>query len=177
MTRLFAIFIVILMSFPAMAMTSDERTTLRAQLLNNLKSAKTEAEGRAAENAIRYFWLKGPDIDATAKLLTAIQARRHYDFSKAMLILNKLIADTPDYAEAYNQRAFLYFLLRKYDKSLEDIEITLAKEPMHFGAITGRAIIFLHQGRSQLARKSLIQAIGIHPWLRERVFLTRIPAS
>ncbi len=177
MTRLLAIFIVILMSLPAVAMTSDERTALRAKLLNNLKSAKTEAEGRSAENAIRYFWLKGPNMEATTKLLTAIQARRHYNFKRALAILDQLIIETPDYVEAYNQRAFLYFLLRQYDKSLENLEITLAKEPKHFGAITGRAIIFLHQGRVQLARKSLLEAVSIHPWLRERAFLARIPAS
>ncbi len=177
MTRLLAIFIVILMSLPALAMTSDERTTLRAQLLNNLKSAKTEAEGRHAETAMRHFWLKGPDMNATVKLLTAIQARRHYDFPKALALLDTLIAEAPDYSEAYNQRAFVYFLMKKYDKSLDNLALTLEKEPNHFGAMTGRAIIFLHQGRTRLARKALIEAIEVHPWLRERGFLARIPAS
>ena len=174
MTRLFCIFIVLLFSSPSYSAPTDVQISERVKLLNNLKSATTEVEGRIAERAIRYFWLQGPTQDVTRRLYRAIYIRSNHDFDNAIKLLDAIIVEAPEYSEAYNQRAFIYFLQRKFDKALADLKITLQLEPNHFGALTGRAIIFLHQGRIKLARSSLQEAVRIHPWLKERSFLSRL---
>lgn len=174
MTRILCLFTILLFSFPVFAAPSNVQTTERVKLLNNLKAATTEVEGRIAERAIRYFWLKGPNQDITRRLYRAIYIRSNHDFDNAIKILDSIIAEAPDYTEAYNQRAFIYFLQRKFDKALADLSITLQQEPNHFGALTGQAIIFLHQGRTKLAKNALQEAVRIHPWLKERHFLSRL---
>ncbi|MBN9346959.1 MAG: tetratricopeptide repeat protein, partial [Devosia sp.] len=75
-----------------------------------------------------------------------------------------------DYAEGWNQRATVYFMLGDYDASLDDIAHVLAIEPRHYGALSGRVLIYLKQGRYDDARADMIAALAIHPYLRERRF-------
>ncbi len=174
MTRLYLSILILLFITPAFAVTTTPQQSEREALLKNLKSAKTEIEGQLAERALRRYWPQGPTPAITSQLFSAIYTRSNHDFENAIKIINKIIANAPEYAEAYNQRAFVYFLQRKYDKALEDIAKVLELEPKHFAALTGRAIIFLHQGRIKLARQSLQAAVDIHPWLKERKFLSRM---
>ncbi len=175
MTRIMTLFVIMLISVPVLAKADRDYQSTRTKLLADLKAAKTEAQGQAAEDAIRRFWFKGPTNEITSKLNMAIRARRFYNFEKAVKIINSIIAANPEYFEAYNQRAFVYFLQEKYDKALEDVALTLGRGPKHFAAMAGKAIIFLRQGRLELARRALLRAVEIHPWLRERLFLNSLP--
>jgi len=98
----------------------------------------------------------------------AMRERRSYNFSGALKILNRVIDRTPDYAEAWNQRATVYFQQTEYEKSLQDIARTLELEPRHFGAMAGRALIRLRQNKPALAHQNILQALRLHPYLPER---------
>ena len=98
----------------------------------------------------------------------ALQKRRGYDFNGAIEILNKVIELNPNFAEAWNQRATVYFNQEKYEESLADIAKTLELEPRHFGSLAGRAVIRLRQLKNALARQSVVEAMNYHPFLRER---------
>lgn len=65
-------------------------------------------------------------------------------------------------------RATAYFLRGAYEKSLADIEKTLALEPRHFGALAGRGLIFHTLGKRDEALEAIKAALDIHPWLAER---------
>ncbi|WP_162901612.1 tetratricopeptide repeat protein [Breoghania sp. L-A4] len=144
----------------------------RDKLFETLKSAPDERSGRQAENAIWQFWVRSaPTPEIEARLTEAMRARSSYDFETARGILDEVIRNAPDYAEGWNQRAFILFLQNKPDKSLEDIDRCLELEPRHFGALAGKANILMMQGRVELAQKALRQAIDIHPWLKERRML------
>ena len=93
-----------------------------------------------------------------------MRMRGQYDFQGARDLLDEVIAEAPDYAEGWNQRAFVLFLQGNYEASLEDIDKTLALEPRHFGALSGKAMIFMTLGRVKLGQETLRQAVEIHPY-------------
>ena len=82
--------------------------------------------------------------------------------------LDGVVAEYPDYAEGWNQRATVHYLLDNLDASLADIEKVLAIEPRHYGALSGRVLIYLKQGKHAEALRDMIAALAIHPYLSER---------
>ena len=65
-------------------------------------------------------------------------------YREAIEVLNNIILQFPDYSEAYNKRATVYFILGDYNSSMEDIKSTLNLEPRHFGALDGMARILFY---------------------------------
>ena len=65
------------------------------------------------------------------------------DLDNAINLFTKIIDQSPDFSEAWNKRATVYFLKGELEKSIADIEKTLELEPRHFGALDGLAEIYL----------------------------------
>ncbi|WP_346894318.1 tetratricopeptide repeat protein [uncultured Roseibium sp.] len=150
------------------SLASDDKDAL----FDALKSAKTEAEARLIEDSIWWFWLdEAPDTETRHLVDEAMRKRDGYDFEGARLLLNDAIERAPDYAEVWNQRAFILFLQDKLDEALEDADRALELEPRHFGALSGKAHILMRQGRVDLGQQALRQAIEIYPFIKERHML------
>ena len=169
--------LVLLPALPALAVgqsASDERE----RLFRLLRNAPTERDGRRAEDAVWRMWMAQAPTPAIADAVSeAMRKRERYDWDGALAILDTVVADAPAYAEGWNQRAFIRFLKRDPDGSLDDIERALALEPLHFAALSGKAIILMQQGRVELAQAALRRAVEIHPWLRERSMLLPVPGT
>ncbi len=133
-----------------------------------LKSAENESEARATEEKIWLAWMESGDDKIDAMLRDAMRKRRSYDFEGGIKILNEIIKLKPDFSEAWNQRATLYFYQKKYEESLLDIAKTLELEPRHFGSLAGRAVIRWRQSKPELARQNIIEAMKVHPFLKEQ---------
>ncbi|MGB3387853.1 MAG: tetratricopeptide repeat protein [Pseudaminobacter sp.] len=148
------------------------------RLFESLRNARTEAEGRAIENAIWEMWMAQAPTEGIARgVKDAMDARESYDYDRALALLDAAVAAAPDYAEAWNQRAFIRFLKEDFDGALADIERTLALEPRHFAALSGRALVLMRQGRMELAQQALREAVAIHPWLKERSMIVPEPGE
>jgi len=157
------------------AITGNSRADpSRDALFDALKAAPSESEAKAIENEIWQSWIQAaPTPEVQEKLETAMRKRGEYDFQGAKDILDEVILEAPDYAEGWNQRAFVLFLQGNYEASLEDIDRTLQLEPRHFGALSGKAMILMTQGRVQLGQDTLREAVEIHPYLQERSMLIK----
>jgi len=141
-----------------------------------LKTAANERAARAIEAEIWEGWIDAaptPEINAMTR--AAMDKRASYDFEGARIVLNEVVARAPDYAEGWNQRAFVLFLQEKYDASLADLDRALSLEPRHFGAMSGKARILMGQGRMRLGQKILREAVALHPFIQERHMLIPLP--
>ena len=155
--------VLMLFSAPAPAQSQDE-------LFAALKNAPDEMTARQLEDQIWRGWFKSGDADIDELMQQAMQRRGVYDFNGALELLDEVIRLKPDYAEAWNQRATVYFNQGEHEKSLEAIARTLELEPRHFGSMAGRAVIRLQQAKPALARQNVMEAMKIHPFLKERAF-------
>lgn len=150
----------------------------RATLFRRLREARTEREGRMAEDAVWRMWMaEGPTAAIREAVAEAMRRRESYDLAGALAILDGVVADAPGYAEGWNQRAFIRFLRDDPDGALEDVERTLALEPLHFAALSGKAIVLMRQGRMEAGQEALRRAVEIHPWLKERGMLIPAPGE
>ena len=87
--------------------------------------------------------------------------------AEALWILNRLIGANPDFAEAWNKRATLYFRMKKYDDGQSDIAKVRDLEPRHFGALAGRGMILERQKKLSAAREAYEDALAANPTLED----------
>lgn len=158
---------------PAFAQTEREAVALDA-LFAQLKAAPDEAAARAITDQIWIYWTTPADTALAARMRKVLILRQQADFPAVIAALDDIIADYPSYAEAWNQRATIYYLLSNYDKSLADIAKVLEFEPRHFGALVGRAVIYRTQGKQALAIRDMAAALAIHPFLAERAMFPEL---
>jgi Flp pilus assembly protein TadD len=90
------------------------------------------------------------------------------DFDLAIRLLNAIIDIRPDFTEAWNRRATVYYTKKDFGRALADIHEVLAREPRHFGALSGLGIILQELGDEKHALDAFRRALAIHPHL-ERV--------
>lgn len=168
MRKLILAALLALAPFAAFADEDKARAEERAALLDALAAAPSQEIGNAAAAALWRLWSTAPDDTAQALFDAGVARMAMYDNEGAVEFFTKLTEYAPDYAEGWNQRAFAYFRMEEYEKSLEDITETLDREPQHFGALAGRVQILMRQGRVRLARRTLDEALEIHPFVMDR---------
>jgi tetratricopeptide (TPR) repeat protein len=83
-----------------------------------------------------------------------------------MDIFDRVIAAYPDYPEPWNKRATLNFIMGREAASLADIDRVLELEPRHFGALSGRGMIYRNQKKYSLAIEAFREALAINPALQ-----------
>ncbi|MEX0284393.1 MAG: tetratricopeptide repeat protein [Paracoccaceae bacterium] len=137
----------------------------------SVQAASSQNEARAISNQMWEFWADAPDEAAQELLDSGMQKRASYDFLGALEDFDRLIAYCPDYAEGYNQRAFVNYLRQDYASALPDLDEALKRSPRHVAAMSGRALTLLGLGRPNDARVQLEAALEINPWLTERSLL------
>lgn len=117
------------------------------------------------------LWLSAPDIAAQEVLDRGLARRSSYDFAGAFADFERLIEYCPNYAEGYNQRAYISFLRQDYAGALRDLDRALALSPRHIPAQSGRALTLMNLGRLDEARMQLIAALELNPWIPERLLI------
>lgn len=153
------------------AVAQDSQSSHDAELdrlFAELRVAPDPATAQRIDRRIWMYWLSPADPDLARKMEEALQARRFGDYGNAIRLLTDMISDYPHYAEAWNQRATIYFFMRNFEASVADCAKVLELEPRHFGALSGRALNYLQLDKRALALKDMIKALEIHPFLNER---------
>ncbi len=142
---------------------ADQKDDRLPALFNNLLVAPPGPYSIIIESKIWAIWLESADPKITSLMTRAAKAMQHKKYTEAQDQYTKVIQHDPNYAEGWNKRALVNYLIGNYEKSLSDINKTLTLEPRHFGAISGQGLIYSVQKKWSLAQKSFEKALTIHP--------------
>jgi tetratricopeptide (TPR) repeat protein len=136
-------------------------------LFSSLRSAANTEEADVIASEIWAIWHEADDPAAAQLMSNGVEAMNAGDAASALKSFNALTISTPDFAEGWNRRATLYYLLGDYDSSIADIEKTLSLEPRHFGALSGLALIREAQHKWFEALEALDKVSKIYPKMSE----------
>ena len=152
------------LSFGPVAMARQDDGRLD-NLFSRLKLTSDVQEARLIEGLIWTLWFESgsPDIDRLIEAGNdAMGAGRYED---ALARFTRVIERDPAFSESWNRRATLYYLMGNFDASVLDIQETLAREPRHFGALSGLGLINSALERWDSAVKAYAAALRVNPFL------------
>ena len=132
-------------------------------LLGQLHQAEDEASAKAIERAVWKAWMRSgsPTVDLLVQQAEKAMAESQHRI--AISILTTAIELRPDFAEAWNRRATVYYLDRQFKRSLADAERVLELEPRHFAALAGLGVLHRELGDKRAALDAFRRALAIHP--------------
>ncbi|SMY10371.1 tetratricopeptide repeat protein [Flavimaricola marinus] len=172
-------FALCLIATPVLAQDScpavPDRDAEKAQIYRDLRISRDATDARLLSDELWRIWLVAPDARAQDLLDDAMRLRREANFEGSIELLDELVEYCPHYAEGYNQRAFSNFLRREFGAALLDLNAALDIDPLHLGALTGKALSQMGLGQDEAAQQSLRKALRLNPWLAERSLLTGPP--
>ncbi len=140
----------------------------QARELDRLFGELHKENGAAPQPTIEKIWALWSRNDSPmAEILLSQSQKAMQDgvFDTSETMLNELIGSYPDYNEALNKRAMLYYNMKRYDDAAEDLGAVLETEPRHFGALSGLAAVYQAQGNVAKAAATLREAIAVNPHL------------
>lgn len=146
-------------------------------LLEKAQAAPNEMAARGISGQLWELWATAPDQQAQALLDRGMTARASYSFVEALDAFDRLTDYCPDYAEGYNQRAFVNFLRQDFASALVDLDLALERSPRHVAAISGKALTLMGLGRDEEAQVVLREAVDLNPWISERSLLIEPPGE
>ncbi len=135
------------------------------ELFARLRLAAAPAEIEVLQNGIWQVWLATGEAALDKELETGMRAMQAGDHAPAIAHFTRIIEVKPDFAEGWNKRATAYYLRGEYRASLADIRETLRREPRHFGALWGQAIMLRQLGDYRRALRVLARLAAICPHL------------
>ncbi len=142
---------------------ADQNDPRLGELFARLKAAPDARAAHGVELSIWGIWIESDD-DVIALLMDqglAAMARR--DLRAALGKFDQIVKIAPGFAEGWNKRATVYYLLGDFAESLHDIGKTLTLEPRHFGALSGRGLVLVELEDMKLALESFEAALEVHP--------------
>ena len=86
------------------------------------------------------------------------------EITEAEVVLTEVISNLPDFSEAWNRRAFLYYTTCEYQKSLADCQMVIHLNPVHFGALHGLGLCYAAMGNYVEAILAFRRALEIQPY-------------
>jgi len=151
-----------LSSGAAQAAQNDPRLP---RLFVALKAAQSPGWARMLESQIGHIWAETSDPETQRLMEKGLTFMAEDEDEAALKAFNDMVAHAPDFAEGWNKRATVEFLLGDYDASMADIAHTLKLEPRHFGALAGLGQVELALGNKAAALDAFNQALAIDPYL------------
>ncbi len=162
MFRVISIIIFLFLSITSVK--ADQNDPRLNNLFKKLNKAENQEEISDIIKNIWDIWYEVDDPKVIEYFEKGIQAMRIRNYPLAVRFFNNLIEEDPNFAEAWNKRATVYFMMGDFDKSMQDIIKTLELEPRHFGALDGMGLIFIHQGQYQQAIDVYDKMLEIFPF-------------
>ena len=143
-----------------------DRPRNREFLLGALTVAPDDTSAKAIEDRIWALWMVSGSDTVDVLMSRVKEASDAENYTLAIRLLDAVIEIDPDFVEAWNRRATIFFLKKDYSSSLADIMHVLAQEPRHFGALAGLGTILEEVGDDRHALDAYRKALAVHPHLK-----------
>ena len=117
------------------------------------------------EDQINRIWSQSRDAETQQLMEKGLTAMAEDEDEAALTAFDAVVAHAADFAEGWNKRATVEYLLGDYKASMADIAHVLQLEPRHFGALAGLGQVELALGDKAAALKAFSQALAINPHL------------
>ena len=151
------------------AVAAPVATTRQARLDQLFTELKRERNEKAAERIAQRIWGEWAESGSASidlMMQWSQKATEDQKYDVALDFLDQVVTLQPTYAEGWNRRATVHFLMKNYGKSMSDIDHTLQLEPRHFGALSGLAQIMALTGHKQSALEAWQKVLAIYPMMR-----------
>ena len=123
------------------AADADQNDARLAALFRSLKSTESVSRALVFESKIWDIWMEHYDPEVEIAMFQGVEAMKLQQFEQAFSHFSLLIKIAPDYAEGWNKRATVLYLMGRFKESEADVMRTLELEPRHFGALSGQGLI------------------------------------
>jgi len=145
------------------ALHADQNNPKLNTLFQRLQTTEDTNEALSIEQLIWQIWTERGVVEIDKAMAYGIQAMNAGAFGSSLKIFDQIVSKAPDFAEGWNKRATVYYMLGQFDASVSDIQRTLDLEPRHFGALSGMGLIYNATGNTEAALKVWEKALSIHP--------------
>jgi tetratricopeptide (TPR) repeat protein len=135
-------------------------------LFDALKVAPDDTVAKAIEERIWSVWQASRSDTANVLMQRAQAALDAEDTDLAIKLLDAIVKIKPDFIEAWNRRATIYFTRKDYGRSIADVREVLKREPRHFGALTGLGMMLQDIGDDKQALEVYRRALAVYPRLK-----------
>ena len=144
--------------------SSENQKTELNKLFSELKKINNSSEAKIIENKIWKLWTTHPSEQSLTNLLAKGSSYMSQDkLTSAHKVFSKAIELDPNWAEAWNKRATVLYLMGNYELSQKDIDVVLNLEKRHFGALSGQGLVQTALQNYEKAIESYIEAHKIYP--------------
>ncbi len=134
-------------------------------LFERLQEPLTPQEAAEVDQRIWLLWLHSEDEAVNRLMSRGIIAMQRGALERALDRFDEIVSLAPDYAEGWNKRATVLYMMGRHSDSVADVQHVLNLEPRHYGALSGLGMILLALGREQEALPWLRRALTLNPYL------------
>lgn len=132
-------------------------------LFARLKKERSPQSARALADRIGETIALSGSATVDMLMINASKAMSEKRHGAALDFLDQVTLLAPDYAEGWNRRATIHFLMGNLGKSMADTARVLALEPRHLGALSGLAGILSQSGRDEQALEAWQSYLAFYP--------------
>ena len=154
--------VLILLAY-SLASPADQNDPALDDLFEQLAITTSDEEASNITREIWQRWTANDDPDVSQLMQIGIRALNYSTYRKALQSFDRVIEIAPEFAEGWNKRATLYYHIKEYRRSMDDIKKTLRLEPRHFGAWSGLGLVSIAQENYAGALAAFKKALSINP--------------
>jgi tetratricopeptide (TPR) repeat protein len=119
------------------------------------------------ESAMWSVWSRSGDADVDRLFAIGVEQMSQRALEAAVETFSEVIRRRPQFAEGWNKRATVYFLLGEYGKSLADCDEVMSRNSYHWGALSGYGMIYIQLDQPDRALGYLEKALAVNPNLQQ----------
>ena len=154
--------VLILLAY-SLASPADQNDPALDDLFEQLAVTTSDEEASNITREIWQRWTANDDPNVSQLMQIGIRALNYSTYRKALQSFDRVIEIAPEFAEGWNKRATLYYHIKEYRRSIDDIKKTLRLEPRHFGAWSGLGLVSIAQENYSGALAAFKKALSINP--------------